>query len=96
VGHIHLPDHHHCSAGPSSASLMEGTWGRRIYGTVKRGDVFTTFYLEMATHSNNVIICRIIVPNEDLVDFPGLYGETLNRMVEKLDRAFNSTKGNHS
>lgn len=74
---------------------MEGRWGRRIFGTVHRGERITRFYLEMKTREGETITSIIRASNEDLDQFPGNYGFILDKMVGNIDHAINHTQGDH-
>lgn len=64
---------------------MEGTWGRRVFGTVSRTPRNTRFRLEVRLDNGCVIFQVIHVPNNELEAFPGLYGFTLDQITAKLD-----------
>lgn len=77
---------------------MKGTWGRRIYGFVKKEDDRTRFHLEMDTREGEHISSTYFILEEELDAYPWLYGQTLDTMVaeiESLYRAFNPTQGDH-
>lgn len=63
---------------------MKGTWGRRVYGTVRKGIRYTRFRLEITLQNDLVIYEVRHVPNDELDMYPNLYAWTLNNMTEKL------------
>lgn len=74
---------------------MEGSWGRRIFGTVKKGDQVTEFHLEMRTRDGQFITSTFRASNEDLEQWPGEYGLILNKMVESIDQMIHNPPGDH-
>lgn len=77
---------------------MEGTWGRRIYGSVTRDEERTKFFLEMEMREGTKITSTYFVLDEELGAYPWLYKQTLDTMVaevESLVRVFNHTQGDH-
>lgn len=66
---------------------MEGTWGRRIFGTVHKGASTTRFHLVMETREKEIITQINYASNDDLEQFPELYGLTLDLMVQAIDNA---------
>lgn len=78
---------------------MEGTWGKRIYGSVTKEEDRTRFHLEMDTREDEHITSTYYILKDELEAYPWLYGQTLNTMVaevESLTRVFNHTKGDQS
>lgn len=65
---------------------MEGTWGKRVFGSVTKDEMFTTFYLQVETRYGQKICSRIMIPNLDLEHHPDIYAYTLDRMVFQIDR----------
>lgn len=63
---------------------MEGTWGRRVFGTVVKGPKNTRFRLAVKLENDLVIYQVAIIPNNELAQFDGLYKFTLDKMVVKL------------
>ena len=64
---------------------MEGTWGRRVSGSVSRGKRYTKFYVGVRMDNGCVVYQYIVVPNEELEQDPELYGFTLDKIVKNLD-----------
>lgn len=64
---------------------MEGRWGRRVNGSVKRGDEETAFHIEVVMRKDLVVFQTIIVLNSDLEEVPDAYGFILDKTVEKID-----------
>ena len=75
---------------------MEGRWGRRVYGSVRRSALTTRFALSLETRGRKKISYIIFAENEDLARDPDLYGDILDTMVQKMDNAFNNTNGDHT
>lgn len=63
---------------------MEGTWGRRVYGSVKRGAKYTRFRLEFVLTNDCIFDIVMVQSNDTLDQYPRLYGWTLDEMTEKL------------
>jgi len=63
---------------------MKGTWGRRVYGSVKKGAKYTRFRLEITLTNDCVFNETQLVPNDELEQYPTLYKWTLDNMTEKL------------
>lgn len=72
---------------------MKGTWGKRIYGSVKRGETSTWFRLTLTTRNGNFIMESFHARNEDLDKYPSFYRSILDTMVERLESALNHTIG---
>lgn len=64
---------------------MEGTWGRRVYGTVTKTPRTTRFRLEVTMDNGCTIFETKILSNEELDRFPRAYGLTLDYLTAKLD-----------
>lgn len=71
---------------------MEGRWGRRISGFITRGSAITQFVLQLETREGNFITSSHRASNEDLEEFPELYGITLDKMVESIEEALERSK----
>jgi len=63
---------------------MEGRWGRRVYGKVQRQNRYTRFRLEITLKNDCVFHETTHVANDQLDQYPKLYGWTLDNMTEKL------------
>lgn len=63
---------------------MVGTWGRRVFGTVKRGPKYTRFRLEIKLDNGCTIYETQLVSNLEIDDFEGLYGFVLDQMTDRL------------
>lgn len=63
---------------------MKGTWGRRVYGSVRKGAKYTRFRLEIVMDNDCTIYETAVVPNDELEQYPTLYPWTLNNLTEKL------------
>lgn len=63
---------------------MEGRWGRRVYGSVKRGAKYTRFRLEFTLTNDCVYDIVMHQSNDTLDQYPNLYGWTLDNMLEQL------------
>lgn len=66
--------------------LVEGRWGRRVWGSVTVDGPHTVFYLEIRMEPT-LYLCRIRILNSDLEYCPGLYGIVLHDMTDELERA---------
>lgn len=66
---------------------MEGTWGRRVFGTIKKGPTETIFELSLETREGFVIGSTILVENQDLEELPYVYKDVLDMMVIDIQRA---------
>lgn len=78
---------------------MEGTWGRRIFGTVTKDGERVRFHLEMDLREGQHVTSTYFILEEELGAYPWLYKQTLDTMVaeiESLSRAFNHTQGDQS
>jgi hypothetical protein len=75
---------------------MEGRWGRRIFGTVRRGVSITQFTLVLETREGNLITSTFRASNEDLEQWPLEYNIILDKMVEQIDQELNLTEGEPS
>jgi hypothetical protein len=64
---------------------MQGTWGRRVFGTVKRGPKYTRFRLEVKLDNGCTIYETQHVNNNELELFEGLYSFMLDEMTYRLE-----------
>lgn len=62
---------------------MEGTWGRRVFGRIIKGETNTLFILTIQMETLHT--CRIFVPNIELQTYPGTYKNVLDAMVATLE-----------
>lgn len=69
---------------------MKDTWGRRVWGEVRKGPTHTRFRLEIKLQNECIFYQVIRIPNNELELYPKLYGFTLDRMTEKLDERVKS------
>jgi hypothetical protein len=67
--------------------MMEGTWGRRVYGCVQRGERNTKFYLILETREGKMIYQGFFAGNADLEQYPAFYGEILDMLVVNIEQA---------
>lgn len=72
---------------------MEGTWGRRIYGEVRKIDDRTLFTLFMNLREGRSIQVSAFGNNEDLERYSNLYGLILDRLTQQLQQRLNHTQG---
>lgn len=72
---------------------MEGTWGRRIFGTIEKGASITKFTLVMETREKQKITQINYANNEDLEQIPGFYGQLLDMMVLQIEKSINHAEG---
>lgn len=68
---------------------MEGTWGRRVYGTVSKTPRCTRFRLEVTMENGCTIFETKIVSNLELDRFPRAYGLILDDLTSKLEKRLN-------
>lgn len=66
---------------------MKGTWGKRVFGWVRRGQKYTRFYISVDLDSGLTVYRTKVVENDQLdrANF-NLYGYTLDKMVEEIDK----------
>lgn len=69
---------------------MKGTWGRRVYGRIVKGEEYTLFTLEIRMETLHT--CRIFVPNKELERYPGTYKTVLDAMVRSLEKEITQTQ----
>lgn len=65
---------------------MKGTWGRRVYGSVKKGTKYTRFRLEMTLTNDCTFFETHLQSNESLEQYPALYGWTLDLLTDRLNK----------
>jgi len=70
---------------------MRGTWSRRVFGRVIKGDNFTLFTLEISL-STGVFKRLDLVENEELHRTPGLYKQTLDELTQAIQLDINNSK----
>lgn len=70
--------------------MVRGTWGRRVYGHIKKGAVETEFQIRVNLREGYVIGSTILVENVDLIEAPGTYKDILDMMVIDIERAINA------
>jgi hypothetical protein len=66
------------------STSMEGRWGRRVYGKVVRQSTYTRFRLEFVLRNEVTIHETHILPNDQVDQYPKLYGWTLDMLFERL------------
>lgn len=69
---------------------MEGTWGRRVFGTIQKGPEVTRFELYLALRDGIVVGSVIYVTNIELETGSGVYKEVLDQMVDGIQKGIAS------
>lgn len=68
---------------------MEGTWGRRVFGNIRRTRNNTFIYLEITMGRGHISANRVVL-NRSLDNSKGLYKRILDEMTRELEAKLES------
>lgn len=65
--------------------MIPGLWGRRISGRVIKDNNTVWFLLYLETEEGKRLCCSRLTTKRELHDYPSMYGDILDKMVEQLE-----------
>lgn len=65
---------------------MKGTWGRRVYGSVRKGPKFTRFVISIELANRVTAYESMYITNKQLELQPRIYGWTLDELTRRLEK----------